>query len=66
MPIPNAYKNDPDAPWEADPVPECVDCDRTIHHIEDHAEWCEFKGTQEEVLEVLEEQQYPTEPEDRL
>lgn len=56
MPIPRAYRNDKDAPWEADPVPECPDCDECIHSVADHTDWCEHKGTQAEVAEYWAEQ----------
>jgi len=64
MPIPRAYRNDPDAPWNDDPVPECPECQEKIRDIEYHADWCESKPTQEEIREHYAVEQHPTEPED--
>jgi len=50
MPIPRAYRNDRNAPWNQPEAPECPDCMETIVDVEDHTEWCEFQGTQEEIF----------------
>lgn len=41
MPIPRAYRNAANAPWNDPPAPECMDCLETIRDIRDHEEWCE-------------------------
>jgi len=57
MPIPKAYRNARNAPWNEPEAPECPDCQSTVVDVDDHKEWCEFKGTQEEIFE-----HYATEP----
>ena len=60
MPIPRAYQNDSNAPWNAPPAPECPDCLETVHEVEDHAEHCECKETPEELHIINEEQAAPS------
>ena len=51
MPIPRAYRNDRNAPWNDPPAPECPDCLTVIHEIDDHKEWCEFQDGPERIRE---------------
>lgn len=60
MPIPRAYRNDPDAPWNDEPAPECPDCTETIEELEDHAEWCECQESPEELHRINEELAQPS------
>jgi len=59
MPIPRAYRNDPRAPWNDDPCPECPDCDEIIHDSDSHADGCPEPLAQEELVERLDERQAP-------
>jgi len=56
MPIPRAYRNDPQAPWNEPEAPECPDCMETIVDQDDHTEWCEFQGTQAQIFEYYAEE----------
>jgi hypothetical protein len=61
MPIPRAYRNDPNAPWNDPPNPECPDCDETILEPEDHAEWCPCEMDAQELHEYYAEEAQHTE-----
>jgi len=51
MPIPRAYRGKSNAPWNADPWPECECCGEIIEDVEDHTEWCEDPMSVEEIRE---------------
>jgi len=55
MPIPKAYKNEKNAPWNDEPCPECPDCSNIIHDVESHAEDCPEPLPQVELNERLHE-----------
>ncbi len=59
--IPRAYRNDPNAPWNDPPVPECPECQNKIREVEDHTEWCENQVNQEQLFEQLAEDSIATE-----
>jgi hypothetical protein len=59
MPIPRAYRNNPDAPWNDDPCPECPECDAVVHDVDSHEDWCPEPLGQEELAERLDERNRP-------
>jgi len=59
MPIPRAYRNSRNAPWEAPEADECPECQETIINVDSHAEDCRDKMTPEELAEYLDEMAQP-------
>ncbi|AGB39785.1 hypothetical protein [Natronococcus occultus] len=65
MPIPKAYRNKRNAPWNAPDAPECPDCEATVVDVDDHEDGCPIqKATPEELHRINEELAQPSyEPE---
>jgi hypothetical protein len=59
MPIPKAYRNDPNAPWNDEPAPECPECGAIIHSVESHLDECPEPLPQEDVIEWIDERAQP-------
>jgi len=59
MPIPRAYRNARNAPWDADPADECPECGAIIVDESCHEEDCPDPMGVEELAEYYEQQAQP-------